>query len=276
MTEGDQPLAGKHALVTGGGTNIGKGITRRLLEGGATVTIASRKQEVLDETVGELSTELPNTSVRAAVCDVTSMQEVDRVLGSTSQEMGGLDIVVANAGGGLPTSFFDLDEEQWRAELDVNVIGTANTFRAGAAAMRESGGVMVATSSHVAISPGLGLTAYSCAKAAVDMLVRCLAIELAPLRIRVNAVRPGYVPQPDEAWIPAEARTAFREFEADALERTVLGRLGTPKDIADTVFHLVGPTGSWITGQSITVDGGGSLHSTSDMRKLAQVLSDLD
>lgn len=267
-----QILKGKRAFVTGGGTNIGKGIARRLLEAGAAVTIASRNERVLRATAEDMAREIRGAEIDIEVCDVTEMRDVRSAVEKASRSPAGLDIAVANAGGGNEMgSFLDLDSEAWRRELDLNVIGTANTFRAAALSLGDDGGAFVATSSNVAVSPMLGLAPYSCAKAAVDMMVRTLAIELSPLRIRVNAVRPGIVPH-DEPWFPAEAGAAAEAFTADAVARTPVGRLGRPSDVAETVLHLVGPSGAWITGQSITVDGGASLHSSGDLRTVIETL----
>lgn len=265
-------LDGETALVTGGGTNIGKGIARRMLEEGAVVTIASRNLEVLNAASEELAREIEGAEIRVAACDITKAKDVESAIEVATSGTGRLDIAIANAGGGTPKLFLDIDESQWREELDVNLIGTANTFRAAALAMKESGGVLIATSSHLAINPGLGVVPYNCAKAGVDALVQGLALELAHLNIRVNAVRPGTVlPPASENAAPMSARfkAAWEVFEADLLDAVLVGRLGTPADIADTVLHLVGPAGSWITGQSITVDGGASLHHGDDMRGLA-------
>jgi NAD(P)-dependent dehydrogenase (short-subunit alcohol dehydrogenase family) len=265
-------LEGKRALVTGGGTNIGKGIARRLLEEGAAVTIASRRLDVLEAAAEELERDVAGAEVHVATCDVTKPEEVERAVAEATLGSGRLDIAVANAGGGSPNLFLDADESQWRAELDLNLIGTVSTFRFAALAMKEAGGALVATSSEVAVSPALGGVPYTCAKAAVDMLVQASAMELGPLGIRVNAVRPGSVISTEKQPEPPKTertKAAIETFMAQILDNTVLGRLGTPADIADTVLHLVGPSGSWITGQCFTVDGGASLHFGDDMRELA-------
>ncbi|MGB2711948.1 MAG: SDR family oxidoreductase [Conexibacter sp.] len=262
-------LEGLNALVTGGGTGIGKGIARRLLEEGARVTIAARRKEMLESAAEELTAAIPGAEIGVAVCDVTKADEVDRAV-EIATSSGRLDIAVANSGGGAPPAhFLDLTESTWRTVLDLNVVGTANTLRSAGRAMRESGGALVAISSEVAIHPALGLAPYSASKAAVDLMVCSAAIELAPLKIRVNAVRPGLTLTDT---LENRARDGSEEEKA-ALDRMLsairdemlIDRFGTPRDIADAVLHLVGPSGAWITGQAMTVDGGFSLSKGADL-----------
>jgi len=265
-------LDGRTALVTGGGTGIGKGIAQRLLEEGACVTLAARREDVLAAAAEELVAEVPGAQVEVVRCDVTRGEDVDRAVEIAARATGGLDIAIANAGGAVaPTAFLDLDEAAWRAALDLNVVGTANTFGSAARAMRERGGAMVAISSEAAINTVLAMAHYSSAKAAVDMLVRCAAVELGPLGIRVNAVRPGMTLT--ESWpgadFPEAMRPALDEVMAGMLDAMLLGRFGTPRDVADTVLHLVGPASTWITGQSYTVDGGFAVPRRADLRPMA-------
>jgi 7-alpha-hydroxysteroid dehydrogenase len=267
----EKTLDGASALVTGGGTGIGKGIARRLLEVGAVVTIASRRAAVLETAAEELRAEVAGAVVDVAVCDVTRGEDVKRAVELAARRTGRLDVAVANAGGGTPYGLFlDLDEADWRAALELNLLGTANTFREAARAMRDGGGALVAISSETAVNPGLGCCHYATAKAAVDYLVRCLAIELAPFGIRVNSVRPGPTEGGGDPFDSEELNEAHDEFFRGEILGGVLleRRCGTPREIADTVLHLVGPAGSWITGQAISVDGGYSVRPGSDLRGL--------
>jgi NAD(P)-dependent dehydrogenase (short-subunit alcohol dehydrogenase family) len=278
----DRTLEGRTALVTGGGTNIGRGIARRLLEHGAVVTIAARRREVLEATAEELRREVEGAVVHVAVGDVTNGQDMeDAVAVATAGSAGRLDVAVANAGGSAGRkladaangaaperpeapetkgAFFALDGDDWRRVCDLNIVGTANTFRAAALAMSE-GGALVAISSTDGAAPQLAHPHYSTAKAALGMLVRCAAIELGPLGIRVNAVLPGFTPA------PATLERLPAAMQEELIAQTWMGRYGTPRDIADTVVHLAGQTGSWITGQSIAVDGGMSVRPGPDMMR---------
>src|SRR5690349_1853622 len=118
-------LEGAHALVTGGGTGIGRGIARCLAGEGAVVTIAARRQEVLTETAEQLRGEVPGAEIRVAVCDVTKSEQVEAAV-ATASSNGRLDIAVANAGTGIPGPFLLLDDDSWRFCCELNIIGTAS------------------------------------------------------------------------------------------------------------------------------------------------------
>jgi NAD(P)-dependent dehydrogenase (short-subunit alcohol dehydrogenase family) len=261
-------LEGLNAFITGGGTGIGKGIARRFLEEGARVTIAARRGEVLESAAEELAGEILGAEIAVAVCDVTNAAEVDRAIEVATSSQP-LDIAVANAGDGpQPVPFLELTESDWRSVLDLNVVGTATTLQSAARAMQSAGGALVAISSGVATHPPRGRAPYSVAKAAVDLLVRSAAIELASLRIRVNAVRPGATitdTMEARARELSEADKAALDRMLDASRESMLvDRFGTPRDIADAVLYLAGPTGAWITGQVLTVDGGSSVPRGAD------------
>ncbi len=260
MADATGPLAGMHALVTGGGTGIGLGCARRLAADGATVTICGRRRDVLDAAVASIG-----ATVRAVTADVTSEDDVAAAVATACGEDGRLDIVVANAGGAAAAGPLVLvDRAGWDQTLTLNITGTWSLIRHAAPPMaRGGGGSIIAVSSIAGHLTHRQLGAYAVAKAGVEMLVRNAADELGAHGIRVNAVRPGLVPT--DASEPLNAHEGTRE---DYLAQMPLGRTGTVDDVAALVAFLAGPESTWITGQLIGVDGGHSLRRGPDLSGL--------
>lgn len=259
-------LEGKRALVTGGGTGIGRGIARCLLRAGAQVTLAARRRDVLEATAAALRAEIPGAGVQAVACDVTQEEQVEAAMGAAAGSDGALDIAVANAGSAVPGPFVLLSGDAWRFCCELNIIGTANTLRHAALAMRDRGGSLIAISTAASAAPEKGMAAYTATKSAVDMLVRCAALELGPYDIRVNAIQPGYVPHETlDAVFP-------EPLARDLIARTPLGRAGTPEDIGEMVVHLARPESRWVTGQVIAVDGGMTVQPMADLSALSEAI----
>jgi NAD(P)-dependent dehydrogenase (short-subunit alcohol dehydrogenase family) len=256
-------LEGAHALITGGGTGIGRGIATSLAGAGAVVTLAARRMEVLETTAEKLRAEVAGAEVRVAACDVTVPEQVEAAVAIAAGPDGRLDVAVANAGTGIPGPFLLLDDKAWRFCCDLNIIGTASTFRYAALAMREHGGSLVAISTAASSAPEVSMAAYTSTKAAVDMMVRAAAWELGVYGIRVNSILPGYVPtdSTEGAFTPGLAQ--------DLLQRSALKRNGTPEDIGAMVVHLSRP-GGWVTGQVIGVDGGMTVQPMADLTDLSR------
>ena len=257
-------LEGAHAFITGGGTGIGLGIATALVEHGAIVTIAARRLEVLDAAADRLRDENPLADIRVVACDVTDAAQVKAAIGTAVDDDGCLDIAVANAGSGSPGPFLLLDDAAWRFSCELNIVGTASTFRHAALAMRQRGGSLIAISTAASSAPEVSMASYSCTKAAVDMMVRAAAWELGPFGIRVNSIQPGYVPT------EATGRAFSDGLASDLRARSALGRSGTPADIAALVVHLSQPGGSWITGQVIGVDGGMTVQPMADLTEISR------
>jgi NAD(P)-dependent dehydrogenase (short-subunit alcohol dehydrogenase family) len=257
-------LEGAHALITGGGTGIGRGIATSLAEHGATVTLAARRVDVIEQTADQLRADVPGSEVRTAVCDVTVAEQVEAAVAIATGPDGRLDVAVANAGSAVPGPFLLLDDKAWRFCCDLNIIGTASTFKYAALAMREHGGSLIAISTAASSAPEVSMAAYTATKAAVDMMVRAAAWELGAFGIRVNSILPGYVPTEgtEGSFTP--------ELAADLLERSALKRNGTPADIGALVVHLSQPSGSWITGQVIGVDGGMTVQPMADLTDISR------
>jgi len=252
---GSQVLTGKAALVTGGGSGIGLACAKALARDGAVVTIAGRNESRLRDAASALASEL-GCAVHWTPCDVTDEAAVERAVAVAAEPLGGLHVAVANAGGGAGGPILSTGLDMWRFVMDVNVTGTFLTVKhAGQAMVRSGGGAIVAISSIAAVLTHRLMAPYCTSKAAIEMLVRCVADELGPLGVRANAVRPGLVPTELAAPLADD-----QDVVADYLDQMPLRRLGTPDDVAAAVRYLAGPESSWVTGQVFAVDGGHTLR----------------
>lgn len=256
-------LDGRNALVTGGGTGIGRGITETLLREGATVTIAARRDDVLAETVEQLvAAGTPADRIGSVPCDVTDEDQVAEAVRVAAGD-GNLDVLVNNAGSGMPGVLMNLDAAGWRFCSDINIVGPALCMKHAALRMKEhGGGAIVNISSVSATHYQPWLIAYNTTKAGQDMLTRSAAVELAEHGIRVNAVAPGFVPVND----------FMNDVEPGYQEITPAGRVGRAEDIAEAVLYLASDASSWVTGQVLAVDGGISVPLMLDMGPTAKLL----
>jgi peroxisomal 2,4-dienoyl-CoA reductase len=251
-------LAGRVALVTGGGTGIGLGIATSLAEAGATVVIASRKPEHLEPSAEQLRAR--GAQVSAVEVNVREPESVTRMVERVSQQHGRLDILVNNAAGNFYAPSASLSPNGWRAVVETDLYGTFYCCQAAYPLMKAGGGGRIVSISMTLHYRGWPLMAHAtAAKAGVDALTRTLALEWARDRITVNAVAPGPIPTEGvkKAFTPpgADAPDLFG-MERFAAETIPMGRWGTPTDIGQMVTYLASPAGDWITGSVIVVDGG--------------------
>ncbi|MGH7910481.1 MAG: SDR family NAD(P)-dependent oxidoreductase [Candidatus Dormibacteraceae bacterium] len=244
-------LHGQRALVTGGGRGLGLAIACALAEAGAAVAIAGRHPEFLEAGLAELKRR------RATACSVQADLSVagsaGTLIASVEERLGGLDVVVNNAGVGFRGRPEDLTGEQFDEIFDVNV--KALYFTSCEAALRMApGSTIVNVASVAATIADVELAAYGASKAAIVQLTRTLAAAWGSLGIRVNAVAPGYTDSPLNAH-----RKADPDRATAVVGRTPLGRWGVPADVAQAVAFLAGPASGFITGQVLVVDGGFSV-----------------
>ncbi|MGJ3508286.1 SDR family oxidoreductase [Enemella sp. A6] len=245
-------LAGQVAVVTGGGTGIGKEICRMLGAHGASIAICSRKQEVLEATAAELRAE--GITVHVDVCDVRDAEAVQRVMAGVVERFGRIDIVVNNAAGNFPAPITGISPNGFRTVVDIDLMGTYNVSKACFDAwLGEHGGVIVNISAPFELK-GVAMQSHvAAAKAGVDSLTRTAAVEWGPYGIRVNAVAPGAIGATEGGRRFAESVPGPRPRR-----KNPLGMVGHGADIAAAVLFLATPAARFISGQVIAVDGAGS------------------
>ncbi len=255
-------LAGRTALVTGGGSGIGFGAAAMLASDGAIVTICGRTESKLIDAVAILG-----EGARYIVADITEESAIAGAIAFAAEPTGRLDVVFANAGGSLHMGgIADADLAAFRATVDLNLTGTFLTIKHAAkqmAAQLPSGGSIIGMSSGAGHFPHRFLPAYGAAKAGIDMLCKYAAEEWGVHGVRVNTVQPGIVA--DELMAPI---TAGGKLLDDYLEQMPISRVGQVEDIAAAVRFLAGPESSWITGVTLPVDGGHHLRRGANYAKL--------
>ncbi len=247
-------LAGRVALVTGGGTGIGAGITRAVARHGADIVLASRRRAHLEP----MADEVTQLGRQALICrlDVRDRDACDEVVAQALDRFGRIDLLVNNAAGNFLVRAAELTDKGWRAVLDIVLTGTFNMSQAVYPALRDAGGGSIINITTTYVGSGAPFMAHSgAAKAGVLNLTRTLAVEWGADGIRVNAVAPGLVAETEGARRLAESIGIVDAYRA----QVPLGRLVTIDDVASTVLFLASDAASMITGVEITVDGGESL-----------------
>ncbi|MET9296109.1 SDR family NAD(P)-dependent oxidoreductase [Streptomyces sp. NPDC003077] len=248
-----QRFAGKTVLVTGGGTGIGRAIALAFAAEGAQVAVAGRRAEPLKETVAEI--EAAGGRAAAFTADVTSGEEVARLVGRTVERFGALDVAVNNVGALMhPAPTADISEDDWRFALDTNLTGTFLSMKYEIAHMRaHGGGAIVNIASNLGASLRRpGMSAYIASKAAVSALTRNAALDHIKDGVRINAVSPGKVDTPMSS-LPGETP----EAKAERMRREVPAqRAARPAEIAAAVLYLASEDAAFTVGTELVVDGG--------------------
>ena len=250
-------LDGSVAVVTGAGKGIGRGIAMALAEAGADLAVASRNEKDLQETAN-LITSIGKKCLVVST-DVTKKDQLENLALQTINEFGLINIWVNNAGGlpdATPRYMTKTSEEQFDAQMDLNLKAVWSGCVMAANHMQEKGGSIINVSSGTSknMKPNIKNGPYGAAKAAVNSLTASFSLELAP-KIRVNAVAPGPIPTENFN----RSLNLSNEKEIESLTRMLnipLQRLGVVEDIGSAVVFMASPASSWITGQCLFVDGG--------------------
>jgi|SRR5579875_400393 NAD(P)-dependent dehydrogenase (short-subunit alcohol dehydrogenase family) len=247
-------LVGKGVVVTGAARGIGFEVARRFLSEGSRVFLCDRDSQGLAEALSQLSRE---GEVGSAVCDVGHEDQVESMAAAAGDFLGRVDVLVNNAGVAAIAPVLRETTSEWDEILRVNLRGCFLVARVIGASMAQSGGgAIVNMSSTNGLVAEVGYAAYNASKAGLLLLSQTMAVELAPLGVRVNCVCPGYIVTPMSKQLddPAFVRAYVRD-------NIPLGRTGTPGDVASAVVFLASEESAFITGTSLVVDGGQLSHS---------------
>jgi glucose 1-dehydrogenase len=255
-------LSGQSAIVTGAGSGIGKSIAQALAAAGVGVIV----NDVSEKAATAVAESLRSTGAKAVAlaADVSDEAAVERLFRGAIEELGALDILVSNAGIQKDASFLEMSIQEWTRVISVNLTGGFLCARAAArqfvrqgirAGVSRSAGKILFTSSVHQVIPWTGHVNYAASKGGLQQLMRSVAQELAPHRIRVNAVAPGAIETAinRSAWSTEEAR-------ARLLELIPYGRVGEPEDIARAALWLVSDNADYVQGATLFVDGGMTLY----------------
>lgn len=254
-------LSGKSAIVTGGGSGIGKAISLRLAQAGASVSVVDIDDPGASTAVEEIRG--MGGKAQAVHADVRNSGDAAKACQKAVAEFGGLDILVNNAGIYPAVPVLNLTEDIWERVMSINLRGTLFFSQAAAQEMIRAGkgGRIVNMASLEALHPVVMHSHYASSKGGVVMLTKSLALELGPHRIMVNAIAPGTIWTPGldlqlRGFYEPAGMTAEQLLQATVYPRVPLGRLGEPDDIARVALFLVSKAADYITGEVIVVDGG--------------------
>lgn len=255
-------LKEKVAIVTGAGQGIGKAIALELAKAGANLVLAARREDTTEKVKNEI--EGMGREALPIRMDVSKWEEAEAMVKRVLDRFGRIDILVNNAGispkgkGGVHLRILDVDDQIWDTVMNVNLKGVFNCSKAVMPFMiSKQSGKIVNISSRSGISGGgagsPASAAYCTSKAGVICLTKVLARELAQYNINVNNIAPGRV-------LTEMAELTSPEANAELRRHTPLGRFGTPIDVTRAVLYLVLESGNYITGETIVIDGGGTMH----------------
>jgi 3-oxoacyl-[acyl-carrier protein] reductase len=238
-------LTGRAALVTGATGGIGGAIAEALHRQGATVAISGTRREALDTLAAKLA-----ERVHVLPCNLSEMSEVEALVPSAEQAMGGVDIVVANAGITRDNLFVQLRDEDWDDVVRVNLTATFRLARAATKLMmRKRFGRIIAITSVVGVTGNPGQGNYAASKAGMIGMIKSLAAEYAKRNVTANCIAPGFIKTPMTDALNDKQREAI-------LTRVPAARLGSPEDIAAAAVYLSSNEAAYVTGQTIHVNGG--------------------
>ena len=263
-------LTGQVAVVTGGSSGIGLATAELFLRAGASVAVCGRDTDRLAQAEAALKAQFPAAQLLTQSCDVLDADDVNAFAQAVQARFGRTDMLVNNAGQGRVSTFADTTDDAWREELDLKYFSVIRPTRAFLPMLRDAAGAgnnaaVVCVNSLLALQPEPHMVATSSARAGVQNLIKSLAVELAPQRIRVNSILIGIVEsgqwrrryatqaQPGQSWEDWTAELARKK-------NIPLGRFGRPEEAAQALFYLATTLSSYTTGSHIDVSGGVARH----------------
>ena len=249
MTHNSYDFQGQVVLVTGGGSGIGRAIARAFLDNGATVAVVGRRADRLEETLAGYD----DDRVLALRADVSDRASATEVVQSVAGKFGRLDVFVNNAARYAAQEFTDLGAEEWDAFRSTNIDAFVFLTQAALPELEKTGGNVVAVGSVSGLRGDWGQAAYNATKAAVMNFVQSIALDWGARGVRLNSVAPAFTQTEATAGVGTD-----EESLAPFVNRIALGRPGQPEDIAPAVLFLASADAAYITGTTLTVDGGTS------------------
>ncbi len=244
-------LAGRVALITGGGTGIGFAIARCMVAAGATVIITGRREGVLQESTADLG-----EGAHYLVNDICELDSLDGLVAQVEAEYGPLDILVNNAGINMKKPALEVTDEDFSRIIHTNLNAVFSLTRAAAKRMVARGSGTILMISSMAAYYGIDrVVAYAASKSAVEGMVKVLASEFSAYGVRINAIAPGFI----ETEMSRTALNSDPDRRDRAMRRTPMGKFGKPADIGNAAVFLASEAARYITGVSLPVDGGNSI-----------------
>jgi 3-oxoacyl-[acyl-carrier protein] reductase len=241
-------LTGRNAIVAGGSRGIGRSIALAFARAGANVSICARGESALRATEAELKA--VGHKVHAAACDLGDAAAVANYVAAAAQALGGIDVLVNNASGFGSSD----DEAGWLASINVDLLSTVRASHAALPFLEQSKGSIINISSTAALKPSPRNPPYGAIKAALVQYTLSQAAQYAAKHIRVNCIAPGSIEFPGGSW--EKRKTSDPKLYQSVFNRIRFGRLGTPEEVANVALFLASSAASWVTGQTIAVDGG--------------------
>ncbi len=257
----DLGISGKVAVITGGSSGIGSAVARGLAEEGVSLALCARDEESVKHTAAIIADtcKVKAIGVRA---DISKAEDVSRFIEEIKTGFGGADFLINNAGTGSEETILNASDEKWQYYWDLHVMAAVRLSRLLAPMMRSRGGGVILNNASICATQPLGYEPiYNVTKAALVMFSKCLANEMIPYNIRVNAVNPGLVMTPD--WqktaklLTQEKEITWEEYlDKIAKENAPIGRFATPEEIANLFVFLCSPRASYCVGSTFYIDGG--------------------
>ncbi len=246
-------LSGKVVFNTGAASGIGLAMAHAFASQGAQMLLLDLDAAGLDRVKAELLAAYPGLRVETCVASITEPAAVDDAMRKTVETFGRVDVLLNNAGISMNKPSLDVTPQEWRRTIDIDLSGIFFCCQSAARSMIPTGGgVILATASMWGLASSARRAAYCAAKAGVVSLCKSLAVEWAEHRIRVNAICPGYI----QTALVSDLVSRGALDEKALLERTPLGRLGTPQEVAQTALYLSSDLADFVTGHAMVMDGG--------------------